>query len=168
MINSLIKRRTLLNLTIRKNRVGVGREGLLQAFLHNKTILPDTIYYILLIIVSFIGALYFVYRFMSIIMRDNMVYDEYDWKFDASKAPKASGSSGDPWITNINTGICVGEFCCSEGQVYDDTLNLCVIGTQKKTTTTTESFVNNVLTKTQPGKHNMNDVSLIDDYKGYK
>jgi len=140
-------------------------------FLHNKTILPDTIYYILLIIVSFIGAFYFVYRFISIIMRDNMVYDEYDWTFDASQAPKASASSGDPWVTNTNTGICVGEFCCSEGQVYDASLNVCVIGTPETTTTTTtttESFVNNVLTKTQPGKHNMNDVSLIDEYKGYK
>lgn len=139
-------------------------------FLHNKTILPDTIYYILLIIVSFIGAFYFVYRFISIIMRDNMVYDEYDWTFDASQAPKASTSSGDPWVTNTNTGICVGEFCCSEGQVYDASLNVCVIGTPETTTTTTttESFVNNVLTKTQPGKHNMNDVSLIDEYKGYK
>ena len=132
-------------------------------FLHNKSILPDTIYYVLLVIVSLIGAVYFWYRFMSIIMRDNMVYDEYDWAFDASSAPSPSSSSGDPWLTNINTGICIGEFCCSEGQVYDTTLNQCVVGTS----TTTETFVNNVLTKTQQGKYKT-DVSLKDGYKGYK
>jgi hypothetical protein len=128
-------------------------------FLHNKSILPDIFYYILMIIVSLIGAVYFWYRFMSIIMRDNMVYDEYDWAFDPSKAPSASDSSEDPWGTNANIGICVGEFCCSEGQVYDETLNLCVAGTD-------EGFVNNVLTKTQQGKYK-SDVSLKDSYQGY-
>ena len=134
-------------------------------FLHNKSLLPDTIYYILLVIVSLIGAVYFWYRFMSIIMRDNMIYDEYEWAFDPSTAPSATAGSEDPWLTDVNKGICVGEFCCSEGQVYDETLNVCVIGTPG---TTTESFVNNVLTKTQPGKHKIDDVSLIDQYKGYK
>jgi hypothetical protein len=144
-------------------------------FLHNKTILPNTIYYILLVIISFIGAFYFLSRFMSIIMRDNMIYDEYDWKFDASKAPTATSGSEDPWLTNTNTGICVGEFCCSEGQLYDASLNICVntSGTTATTTTattttatTTESFVNNILTKTQPSKYKT-DYSLIDEYKGY-
>jgi len=138
-------------------------------FLHNKSILPDIIYYILMVIVSLIGAVYFWYRFMSIIMRDNMIYDEYDWPFDVSTAPSASASSEDPWGTNANIGTCVGEFCCSEGQVYDKTLNVCVIGTPESTTTTTtsESFVNNVLTKTQQGKYK-SDVSLKDSYQGYK
>ena len=98
-------------------------------FLHNKSILSDNIYYILLIIVSFIGAFYFWYKFISIIMRDNMIYDEYDWSFDPSSAPKASSSnssSSDPWATNINVGTCVGELCCSAGQTYDNVLNQCV------------------------------------------
>jgi len=140
-------------------------------FLHNKTILPDTIYNILLIIISIIGAVYFLNTYISIIMRDNMVYDEYDWKFDASTAPTASAdSSGDPWLTNTNTGICVGEFCCSQGQVYDASLNVCVIGkpeTTTTTTTTTESFVNQVLTKKQQYKYK-DDFSLINDYIPYK
>jgi hypothetical protein len=140
-------------------------------FLHNKTILPDTIYNILLVIISIIGAFYFLNTFISIIMRDNMIYDEYDWKFDASTAPTASAdSSGDPWLTNTNTGICVGEFCCSQGQVYDASLNVCVIGTPETTTTTTtttESFVNQVLTKKQQYKYK-DDFSLINDYTPYK
>ena len=140
-------------------------------FLHNKTILPDTIYYILLVIISIIGSFNFLHTYISIIMRDNMVYDEYDWKFDASTAPTASAdSSGDPWLTNTNTGICVGEFCCSQGQVYDASLNVCVIGTPgttTTTTTTTESFVNQVLTKKQQYKYK-DDFSLINDYTPYK
>ena len=76
----------------------------------------------------------------------------------------SSGNSGsDPWVTTVNKGICTGEFCCSEGQVYDTSLNICVTGT----TTSTETFVNNVLTKTQQGKYKT-DVSLRDNYQGYK
>ena len=100
-----------------------------------------------------------------------MVYDEYDWKFDASTAPSASSDiSGDPWLTNVNMGTCVGELCCSKGQVYDASLNVCIIGTPETTTTTTttiESFVNDVLTKTQQGKYK-EDFSLIPNYAAYK
>jgi len=141
------------------------------SFLHNKSILPDVVYYILLVVISVIGALYFWYRYISIIMRDNMNYDEYDWSFDPSKAPSASstGSSDDPWATKANIlGTCIGETCCSEGQIYDSALNQCVIADY--TTSTTESFdnnVNKVLTKTQQGKYKT-DVSLQESYKGYK
>ena len=144
---------------------------IIVTFLHNKNLLPDTIYYILLVIISIIGVFYFLNNFISVITRDNMVYDEYDWKFDASTAPSASSDiSGDPWLTNVNMGTCVGELCCSKGQVYDASLNVCIIGTPETTTTTTttiESFVNDVLTKTQQGKYK-EDFSLIPNYADYK
>jgi len=142
---------------------------ILFAFLNNKGILPNTFYYILIGIVSVIGAIFFWRRFASIITRDNMNYQEYNWSFDPNSAPTGSSSSTDPWAsTGSILGTCVGEYCCSEGQTYDYNLNQCVTGTITTDTTTTdttttdtttatesfitESMVNKVLTKTQPGK----------------
>jgi len=135
---------------------------IILAILNSNGILPDTIYYILLAIIAFIGLLYFFYRYLSIIFRDNMNYQEYDWDFNLSNAPKGSSSSSDPWATNKSPGTCIGQACCSNGQTWDANLNQCV-GTSCVTgnpsaTSTTETFVNNVLTKTS-GKYK-NDVDL--------
>jgi hypothetical protein len=132
------------------------------AFLNNKGILPNSIYYALIGIVSLVGAIFFWRRFTSIITRDNMNYQEYNWYFDPNAAPTGSSNSADPWAAAISTklGTCVGEYCCSEGQIYDASLNQCTTSTNTSTSTTstttesflTESMVNNVLTKTQQGK----------------
>jgi hypothetical protein len=141
------------------------------AFLNNKGILPNSIYYVLIGIVSLVGAIFFWRRFTSIITRDNMNYQEYNWYFDPNAAPTGSSNSTDPWASAINTklGTCVGEYCCSEGQIYDASLNQCTTSTNTSTSTTstttesflTESMVNNVLTKTQQGKFKT-DYNLAD------
>ena len=136
------------------------------AFLNNKGILPNTIYYILVIIVSLIGAYFFWNRFASIISRDNMNYQEYDWYFNANAAPTGSSSSSDPWVTTNTYGTCVGDACCSNCMTYDTTINQCVIPTTSTTTTSTtesfltESMVNQVLTKKQPSKAHTIDYNL--------
>jgi hypothetical protein len=136
---------------------------IILAFLNNKGILPNTIYNILIIIISFIGAYFMWKRYSSIIMRDNMNYQEYDFYFDPKRAPKTSGSSNnDPWLSLKIPGSCVGEYCCSDGQTYDTELNQCIGTSNVTTSTTTESFesmVTGVLTKTQPGKFK-NDVNI--------
>jgi hypothetical protein len=126
---------------------------IILALLNNKGILPNTFYYILLIIVSVIGSYFFWRRFASIIMRDNMNYQEYNWYFDPNSAPSGSASSTDPWLTLNLPGTCIGQLCCSDGQTYDASLNQC-IGTSTVTESfMTESMVNKVLTKKQPGKY---------------
>jgi len=137
---------------------------IILALLNNKGILPNMIYYILLVIVSLIGAFFFWYRFGSILMRDNMNYQEYDWYFDPNAAPSGSSSTDDPWSGGLNLGTCVGDACCSDGLIYDSSLNQCVDSTSGFTTINggqnffgtqniTESMVNNVLTKKQPGNY---------------
>jgi len=131
---------------------------IILAVLNNKGILPNTIYYALVALVSLIGAYFFWMRFGSIIMRDNMNYQSYNWYFNANAAPTGSSSSNDPWLSsNINIGTCVGQNCCSPGLVYDSSLNQCVEPNSSTTTNTesfiTESMLNNVLTKTQPNKY---------------
>jgi len=117
--------------------------------LNNKGILPNMIYNILLMIIAFIGAYFFWKRFASIITRDSMNYQEYNWYFSPNSAPTGASSTSDPWLSSSNYGTCVGDACCSEGLTYDDSLNKCV----PSTNTTTESFINNALTKTQPNKY---------------
>jgi len=120
---------------------------IILAILYNKEIIPTNIYYGLIAIVSAIGAYFLWYRYFSIITRDSMNYQEYDWYFNASSAPKIADSTvaSDPWASNLNIGLtCIGQECCSTGQTYDSSLNQCISDTS---CTVTESFVNNVLTK---------------------
>jgi hypothetical protein len=134
---------------------------IILALLHNKGILPDIIYYILLVIVSVIGGIFFWIRFASIVHRDNMNYQAYDWYFDPSAAPVTTidPSSSDPWVSNklSNYATCVGDACCSSGMSYDASLNQCVPGIESFMT---ESMVNQVLTKKQPNKNYSIDYNL--------
>jgi hypothetical protein len=141
---------------------------IILAFLNTKGILPNTIYYILLVIISLIGAYFFWTRFASIITRDNMNYQEYNWYFDANSAPTGSGSSKDPWISGVNAGTCIGDACCSTGLSYDSTLNQCVPSTTESFVT--ESMVNEVLTKKEPFKkynidYNLRQPEPFNNYK---
>jgi hypothetical protein len=133
---------------------------IILAILNNKGILPDTVYYILLVIISAIGA-FFIWRSLSsIIMRDNMNYQEYDWGFDAKNTPSGiSTTSSDPWASSVNIGTCIGQSCCSLGQTWDNTLNQCVgsstvtlvpATTTTATTTTTTSPTTTSPTTTSP------------------
>ena len=126
---------------------------IILAFLNNKGILPNTIYYILVIIVAVIGSYFFWTTFASTIMRNNMNYQEYDWYFDPNAAPSGSASSTDPWLSLNAHGTCIGQMCCSDGQTYDSDLNQCIGDSTVTESFMTESMVNKVLTKTQPGKY---------------
>ena len=113
---------------------------IILTLLNKKGFLPNTIYYGLISIIAAIGGYFIWMRIGSIIMRDNMNYQEYDWMFDPKSAPTGSSNSSDPWFnSSINIGTCIGQECCSEGQIYDTSLNLCVIGTSPTNTTNTSS-----------------------------
>jgi hypothetical protein len=153
---------------------------IILAFLYNKGILPSTVYNILLVIISFIGAYYIWHRYTSIIMRDNMNYQEYDFYFDPNSAPNGSAiDTTDPWLSLKIPGTCIGEYCCSDGQKWDANLNQCIgtstVNASTTTTTTsttepfmTESMVSDILTKKQNGKYK-DDVNIgdIQESQGY-
>jgi hypothetical protein len=70
-----------------------------------------------------------------------MNYQQYDWFFDASKAPAKTTSSvtGDPWAVP-DIGACIGDTCCSDGLIYDTTINQCVVpGTSTSSSGTSTS-----------------------------
>lgn len=137
---------------------------IILGFLNNKGILPNMIFNILLIIIAIIGAYFFWKRFASIITRDNMNYQEYNWYFDPNAAPTGSSTTSDPWATSSNYGTCIGDACCSTGMIYDSSSNQCVPETSTRSTsttvtpststsTTTENFINQTLTKMQPANY---------------
>lgn len=125
---------------------------LILALLYQKGVLPKNVYYILVSIVAFIGAIFFVKRWLSIIYRDNMNYQEYEWGFNPDAAPTASTTNTkDPWLAkNSTAGTCIGDACCTSGMSWDASLNQCSIsssGTISSPSSTTETFINNILTK---------------------
>ena len=152
------------------------------SLLYNKNMLPDIVYKFLIIVISIIGGAYFWRRYASIITRDNMNYQEYNWNFDPNTVETGSTTttSSDPWASLENSfGTCVGQSCCSSGQVYDSSTNKCLIPTSTPATsatpapttsttsstpapatgtTATESFdvmksIDSILTKKQPNKY---------------
>ena len=100
---------------------------IILAFLNNKGILPTIIFNILSVIISVIGAYYIGKRVLSIIMRDNMNYQQYDFPFNPANAPiEATVDNNDPWLSGKLPGTCVGENCCSVDQDYDSEINRCI------------------------------------------
>ena len=138
---------------------------IILAVLNNKEVIPQNVYYVLLVIVSVIGAAFFWKTMSSILMRDAMNYNEYNWFFDPDAAPSSGGvGTDDPWLTTQIPGTCVGQACCSDGQTWDSDLGQCigtssVIDTSVTESFMTESMVNQVLTKGSANKYKP-DVTL--------
>lgn len=151
-------------------------------FINKSGILPDNIFYIVTTIIFLIGLYFFLNRFASILMRDNMNYQEYDFYNIGNKKDTGSiSASSDPWmsvtgsITGSESGTCVGQECCSTGATYDASLNQCVLpqNTTCSTNTsssiesfTTQSLLNNIFTKGLSNKYK-SDFDMNPKYVAY-
>lgn len=62
--------------------------------LFNKNIISNNVFYFLLIIISSIGGYFILTKLLSIWNRDNMNYQEFNWKFNPQTAPAP--------VTNLN------------------------------------------------------------------
>jgi len=65
---------------------------IILTYLYNKGIIPNRVYIILIAFIVIIGGIFMYKRIGSILMRNNMNYDQYDWKFYENRAPKINGS----------------------------------------------------------------------------
>jgi hypothetical protein len=131
------------------------------SILFKKNIIPRPLYITLLILVGIYGIYNLSNHLYSIINRDNMNYQEYNWYFNPNAAPgvnTSSSSSSDPWGKGSFT--CIGQACCYEGSTYDTTQNVCIPNT---TQNNPEGFVNDIFTKHTIG-YKKPDVTL---YNGY-
>ena len=148
---------------------------IILAILNNKGILTNQIYYILVGIIAVIGAYFLWNRMFSIWNRNNMEYQQYDWRFNPDSAPKPGDRLDDPWLSGIS-GTCIGQRCCSEGLNWDSSLAQCIAPPVESSCNTTgntnaaspsvvESFVtesqaNDVFTKHARQKNKKPDVVL--------
>jgi hypothetical protein len=129
---------------------------IIVSLIYRTGIIPQIVYTILLCIITIIGGYFFWKCYASIITRDAMDYNEYDWYFDTSSAPTSNGSSSsDPWLNSSDYGTCIGKECCSTGQVYDASSNLCISSASSSSptlssssTSTSENVANHILTQT--------------------
>ena len=104
------------------------------SFLFNRGLIPRSIFYILLILISITGSVFIVLCLLSIWNRDNMNYQSYLWSFNIKNAPAVNSekNANDPWLSSENNlGMCMN----SNGSI------------QTTETSSTESFVNNIFTK---------------------
>jgi len=114
------------------------------SLLFKKNIIPRRIYLLLLIILGLYALIKVFQSMRSIMLRDNMNYQEYNWNFKPASAPSNSSdvvNTSDPWGTPYVT--CIGQSCCYTGSTYDSSQNKCI----PNTTDATESFVNDIFTK---------------------
>lgn len=119
---------------------------LILALLANKGLIPNLLFSVLTIIIAVIGLITLFYTIRSIMMRNNMMFQEYDWYFDANSGPKAStATSIDPWASS-GSSMCIGQACCNDGYTYDSTQNKCIPSSQVSSATT-ETFISNIFTK---------------------
>lgn len=95
------------------------------AFFKNRLgLLPSNVATLLMGLTVAVGLIYLTYSFIDFSNRDNMNFDEYNWRFDKSKAPTGEETAKNPWG---NYGIvCVGSQCCDATSDYNTDINKCV------------------------------------------
>lgn len=100
--------------------------------LRNKLgILPSNVFIVLVGLVLTIAIIMVVYKMIDISNRDNMNFDEYNWKFDKNTAPmniNKDPSARAPWTLGMT---CIGAQCCDSNNEYDSEKNICVPKTKK-------------------------------------
>ena len=113
---------------------------LIVGVLANMGIIPKNIAALLSSIIIIIGLIIIGRRVLDLMNRDNMNFDEYNWKFNTQNAPADNtdiSSATDPW--KIPTRVCIGPECCNEYSTYDAIQNICVPNTNSSITNTDNS-----------------------------
>jgi hypothetical protein len=104
---------------------------IILSLLSRFNILPDFIYYTLLIFIIVVSIIYLFIRTIYLYRHSKMAYQEYDWNFNLKNAPPintGTPSGTAPWTAAASTATCVGQQCCSTGETYDASMNQCTSG----------------------------------------
>jgi len=111
---------------------------ILLALLGKRRILPSGLTRGLSILIVAIAGYLILRRWIDLLSRDNMVFDEYNWQFDPARVQQTAGGAGgsfdlrktaDGWAEKFakSFGVgCFGSECCSDGMRYDANQNKCV------------------------------------------
>ena len=119
---------------------------LVLAILAKKQILPPRVSTFLIWAVLIIGGILIIKKFIDINSRNNMSFQEYDWRWsppsddgqtvlEYDEAQFQSGvqsAEDDMSDAAADMGLgCIGAACCSTGTYYDSDKNECVFGSSK-------------------------------------
>ena len=101
---------------------------IILTILGNKGLFPNTFAVLLISIIIIFGIFSLGYQIIDVSNRNNMNYDEYDWKFNKNLAPapipvNPAAASNDPWSANY--GTCLGANCCTSADSYNTLLKKC-------------------------------------------
>lgn len=104
---------------------------LILGILMKKSIIPQNIALSLIGILTGVAIFIVFFQVIDVMRRDNMVFDEYKFPFDADNVDVSSDSNSDDQPKKSEWGLsCAGNGCCPEGNdygtVWDDTTKQCV------------------------------------------
>jgi hypothetical protein len=130
---------------------------ILLFWFRNSAYLPSWLFTGLFVLITIVGLWFLLPVLYTVWIRDNMMYDEYYWAFDASNAPVASSNTTqnqvDPWDTTNMGPICEGQECCDVGSTYDPSLNICVPNAKNQCSTNTNT--NTKIISNDPNNFNL-------------
>ena len=117
---------------------------LILGILLKKSIIPQNIALSLIGILTGLAVVVVFLQAVDVMRRDNMVFDEYKFPFDADSIDLSSDSNSDDQPKKTEWGLsCAGKACCPEGNdygtVWDDTTKQCV--TPQFQSSNSEGFV---------------------------
>jgi len=110
---------------------------LILFILKKKSLLPELISNACIGITIAIGSIFIIRNIWDIYTRNNMNFDEYNWKYeDPSKHDPSIWQYNKDNLFKIdnplktlmkNLGICVGDSCCADGLYFDKEKQKCII-----------------------------------------
>ena len=150
---------------------------LIISILSNRGLLPRNVQYFLLGIIVILGVYLIGKQVIDLYYRSNINFDEYEWYFNKSDAPKPSTytttSTDSSSSTTESTNTCTGQACCYEGTTYYSDVNMCMSETDYNnyisslSSSTNISDTTNTSNTSNTSNNNMDNNKALELY-GYK
>ena len=127
--------------------------------LSKRDFLPSNISNVLTIIILVIGSILILRRISDLVSRDNMNYDEYNWKFDP-KGNKNLDYNIQP-LEDVDSNNDLGFWSiCGEGTMYDTTKNQCIVKLPELGDDAHSNDINATLPSDSTNKENFRKMNL--------
>lgn len=134
-INTYYEQRYRAHADLMKIIVMMSVPLLILAILNKKEFIPSNISNGLSIIIIIVGLIAIINKVLDLNSRDNMNYDEIDWKFNPDNLKPTVYEYDKQQLEKINIetdltqglGLgCIGASCCSNDMVYDNKADKCI------------------------------------------
>ena len=111
---------------------------LILAGLKNESMIPEGVVLPITIFILVIAFFVFIPKILDLNKRNNMVFNEFDFK--SMESQNWDDSNGEDTSGKIDDAIeCVGPACCTAGMIYDNERELCIINPNNSSTLTGQS-----------------------------